>query len=294
MNSDFIFTIICFAIAFVIQLVSSIRQNIRTNDIEKFIKNTKFSPHLVNGQIQCFFKPIGTMAEIYVKEKPNGKKQGRLLTLIEQKNQAATIWAIIQKNFKNTATFDSILNSIGKYGVVIYTVKLEVIPEYEYRTYNSEFCRMEFTENILCKEIWPDINGKTRSCIIKGREEDLITVFTDFKNSPLENFDTVIKKYSQYEGITIEEREKQKEITKIDINNATLDEIKNLPIINIITAKKLIQKREELEGFKSVHDVCIFLRLSPTQELALSEMICLNPMKISPAKIKNKERNVDL
>ena len=81
---------------------------------------------------------------------------------------------------------------------------------------------------------------------------------------------------------------------KLDINNASMEEINNLIGVNIIMAKKLIKKREELEGFKSVNDVIIFLRLKPHMADILREQICINPIKISPARIKRVEREVDL
>jgi DNA uptake protein ComE-like DNA-binding protein len=91
-----------------------------------------------------------------------------------------------------------------------------------------------------------------------------------------------------------EQESKKEEKEKIDINNASEVEITALPGISIVTAKKLIRKREDIGGFKSVDDVCNFLHLKPHLEKQLRELICINKMKGSLKISRNKERSVDL
>ena len=81
---------------------------------------------------------------------------------------------------------------------------------------------------------------------------------------------------------------------KLDINNASEIEITALPGVSIVLAKKLIKKREEIGGFKSVDDVCIFLHLKSHIENQLRELICVNKMKGSLNIKRNQERSVDL
>ena len=81
---------------------------------------------------------------------------------------------------------------------------------------------------------------------------------------------------------------------KLDINNASEVEITALPGISIVMAKKLIKRREEIGGFKSVDDICLFLHLKPHIENQLRELICINKMKGSLQIVRNKERSVDL
>ena len=82
--------------------------------------------------------------------------------------------------------------------------------------------------------------------------------------------------------------------SKLDVNNASEVELTALPGISIVMAKKLIKKREELGGFKSVNDVFLFLHIKPHIQLQLENLICVNKMK-SSGKIKRyNERSIDL
>ncbi len=81
---------------------------------------------------------------------------------------------------------------------------------------------------------------------------------------------------------------------KLDVNNASEVELTALPGISIVMAKKLIKKREELGGFKSVNDVFLFLHIKPHIQSQLENLICVNKMK-SSGKIKRyNERSIDL
>lgn len=82
-------------------------------------------------------------------------------------------------------------------------------------------------------------------------------------------------------------------ISKIDINNASLEEINDLPFVNIIQAKRLIAEREKINGFKSVEEVCQFLKFNNEKSIKLREYIYLNPREIPLSEIKNDERSVD-
>ena len=81
---------------------------------------------------------------------------------------------------------------------------------------------------------------------------------------------------------------------KTDINNASEVEITALPGISIVMAKKLVKKREEINGFKKVDDVILFLHVKPHIEKQLRELICVNKIKTSIKIKRNKERSVDL
>ena len=86
----------------------------------------------------------------------------------------------------------------------------------------------------------------------------------------------------------------QKEKERIDVNNASEVELTALPGVSIVLAKKLIKKREEINGFKSINDVFKFLNLKPHMENQLRLLICVNKIK-SAKKIKRyDERSIDL
>lgn len=83
-------------------------------------------------------------------------------------------------------------------------------------------------------------------------------------------------------------------VPKIDINNASEIEITALPGISIVLAKKLIKKREEIGGFKSIDDIFLFLKLKPHMESQLRNLICVNKIKGSIVTKKYQERQIDL
>lgn len=93
-------------------------------------------------------------------------------------------------------------------------------------------------------------------------------------------------------AIKVDTAEPQK--PKLDVNNASEVELTALPGISIVMAKKLIKRREELGGFKTVNDVFLFLQVKPHIQAQLQKLICVNKMK-SSGKIKRyNERSIDL
>ena len=81
---------------------------------------------------------------------------------------------------------------------------------------------------------------------------------------------------------------------KLDINNASEVEITALPGISIVLSKKLIKKREEIGGFKTIEDVFLFLKLKPHMEKQLRSRICVKKMEGSINIERTKERKIDL
>lgn len=93
-------------------------------------------------------------------------------------------------------------------------------------------------------------------------------------------------------AVKVDTAEPQK--PKLDVNNASEVELTALPGISIVMAKKLIKKREELGGFKTVNDVFLFLHIKPHIQSQLENLICVNKMK-NGGKIKRyNERSIDL
>lgn len=80
---------------------------------------------------------------------------------------------------------------------------------------------------------------------------------------------------------------------KVDINNASEVELTGLPGISIVMSKKLIKKREEIGGFKSIDDVFLFLHLRDHMQKQLKDKICVNPMR-GYTRERFAERNIDL
>ena len=81
---------------------------------------------------------------------------------------------------------------------------------------------------------------------------------------------------------------------KLDVNNASEIELTALPGISIVMAKKLVKRREEIGGFKTVNDVFIFLHMKPHMQTQLEKLICVKKMKGSLQIKRYNERNVDI
>ena len=111
-------------------------------------------------------------------------------------------------------------------------------------------------------------------------------------NLALPNERVVMPKTTKKVENKIEKTEPQKE--KLDVNNASEVELTALPGVSIVMAKKLIKKRDDINGFKSVEDVCLFLKLKPHMENQLRELICVNKIKSSNKIKRYNERSVDL
>ncbi|MBR1374187.1 helix-hairpin-helix domain-containing protein [bacterium] len=81
---------------------------------------------------------------------------------------------------------------------------------------------------------------------------------------------------------------------RVDINNASEVEITGLPGINIVMAKRIVQRREEIKGFKSVDELTGFLKLREHTANMLRERVCFNKMRGSIKTKLNSERSIDI
>ena len=81
---------------------------------------------------------------------------------------------------------------------------------------------------------------------------------------------------------------------KIDINNCSENELTALPGISVVHAKKIIKKRNDIEGFKNVEDFFLFIKVKPHIEKQLRDLICVNKLKGIKKVKRSSERTVDL
>lgn len=81
---------------------------------------------------------------------------------------------------------------------------------------------------------------------------------------------------------------------KTDINNCSEIELTALPGISIVISKKIIKRREEIKGFKSVDDFLKFVNLKPNITNQLRGLVIVKKMRGSLHINRNKERTVDL
>lgn len=93
----------------------------------------------------------------------------------------------------------------------------------------------------------------------------------------------------------IEKASDKKNIKKVNINNCSEIELTELPGISIVTAKKIIKKREEINGFKTIEEFFSFIKLKPHMENQIKDRIHIEKMNYIDKKTKrNSERNVDI
>ncbi|MBR6162721.1 helix-hairpin-helix domain-containing protein [bacterium] len=80
---------------------------------------------------------------------------------------------------------------------------------------------------------------------------------------------------------------------KIDINSASEEELKELPGINIILAKKIIKRREETGGFKNFNEFVNYTKVTDDIQKQLFPVIIFKEMEKKKNK-KSDERNLDI
>ncbi|MDO5822433.1 helix-hairpin-helix domain-containing protein, partial [Methanosphaera sp.] len=108
------------------------------------------------------------------------------------------------------------------------------------------------------------------------------------KHNPADDFNNI-----NNENIRPNEvNRKNKNIKKIDINTAGIDDIKKLPGITIISAKKLIQYRENGNYVKSMYDLGEKLNLKDYQLEQLRPYVLISKNKEYTT--TNYTRRVDL
>lgn len=213
----------------------------------------------------------------------NGREVRRQRALKEAKiylSPYKNIW----RNLKLSNKYCSL--SLGSDGYSI-TAKEKIS---SYRTFSVVHSKVHMNEelwNMFCMTFSYDT---TFDRLVELCNTFNVTITEDFRyreNVSVKNKSVIPKNNPNY----IEKSVNQE---KIDINNASEVEITALPGISIVMAKKLIQKREEIGGFKHVKDVCLFLHLKPHIEKQIIELIKVEKMKGSINIKRYEERKLDL
>lgn len=129
------------------------------------------------------------------------------------------------------------------------------------------------------------------SAVLKNRLREL------FKKDWRITYDELLEycKSKNYKVIEKNKKAEKEDFDKVDINLAMLEEIQKLPGINIITAKKIIAKREELDGYSSIDEVLQVAHVSKRMEEMLRQRIMILPkMNSIYVNLNNDEREVDI
>ena len=243
---------------------------------------------------------IGLLYLAYKKVRPykitynncDGNKKERLNALKEAKiylTPYKDIWSdlkLINKYCKLT---------LGKDGVTIEGFEKNY-PQRHFKIISNGVHTTEELWNLFCKYFsWnKSYNGLIEDCKKYG-----VTIIESIGNQKsVTKNNTVIPIQERTLANELKEEnsssknEPQKE--KLDINNCSEAELTELPGISIVLSKKIIKKREEIGGFKTVEDFFIFLKLKPHIEKQLRTLIKIEKMKGSIIKPLNKERTIDL
>lgn len=150
---------------------------------------------------------------------------------------------------------------------------------------------------------------KVRNVITQGMTLRKRNKITKHLVRTFDNFTTFesILKYLIKSGIFLEEiilpeQETQRNVNdkktvnykKTDINSASEEELKLLPGISIIHAKKIIKRREEIGGFKTIKEFMEFIKVSPAIRYQLEYIICIKPIENTRKEKGYTEREIDL
>ena len=85
----------------------------------------------------------------------------------------------------------------------------------------------------------------------------------------------------------------EKPVQKVDINNCSEVELTELPGINIVKAKKIIKKREAINGFKSIKEFFNFVQLKPNFQSQLENRIEIKKKQGTLKQERYSERKLD-
>lgn len=150
----------------------------------------------------------------------------------------------------------------------------------KYRKETEENLKTKFNENQeISEKQSKDIENKKReldrlNSEIEDKNEEL-----ELKKKQMKEFTDSMENMKENSNNTEElpntEANKDK-IIKININKAGVDEIKNLPNINLIQAKKIIQMRENGSYIISFDDLASKLNLSSYQITILKDYIIID------------------
>lgn len=160
------------------------------------------------------------------------------------------------------------------------------VPYRKFRIIKSAVHPTEEIWNMFCKvfSFQTSYDGLKESCRIFGVSiyEDIITPQGTNTKSPAAQ-----KAYA-------ETQTKYAEVQKTDVNNCSEIDLTALPGISIVISKKIIKKREEIGGFKSVGEFLDFVNLKPNITNKLRSLICVKKMEGSLKIERFIERTVDL
>lgn len=276
-----------------LQPVKTCQMVMDANELKTYYRQHKMIPLLKNSIVECrLIMKDDNSLQIYCKECPKEGIRWRGIKTHDflEANTVALIWGTLQMYFNNHTDSLNISCSFYDYfekdnNYYLTNLKNEA---------QNEYCRMILYPElsiIKCFEIW---KNNSKCFYIKGEISILNNVLETLQqdNYAFYSYRDLYKMYKTTKDLQV--LDDRQYIFKVDINNAELEEINSLPGINIALAKKIIKKREEINGFKSIEDVLLYAKVKPNVYKSLVNKIYVTPMKQSLAKVFNIERTIDL
>lgn len=168
----------------------------------------------------------------------------------------------------------------------------KVAPYRKFSVLSSEVHGYEDLWNMFCKDFsfGTSYEGLKERCY---RFRVTIREYID-DTSVTQSEQSVIKKIKVNDDLKEINTNNKIEFNKVDINNCSEIELTELPGINIIMAKKIIKKREDIKGFKNINQFFEFLNIKPHFKEQLVNKIVVTKMQGTVEIARTKERNIDL
>ena len=145
-----------------------------------------------------------------------------------------------------------------------------------FRILKSKVYSIDALWNLLCHSFSNDI---TYSQLLKSCDNLNVSI-KEIKSSSITKIGT-------------ERHKNTNPYIKVDINNCSEAELTALPCVNIIMAKRIVKKRDEICGFKTIEDFFLFLKLKPHSREILKDRIEINKMQVEKRILLNNERKID-
>ncbi len=196
------------------------------------------------------------------------------------------IWRNLKLTNKNCI---AILGHNGERIVVREKTHNTNAPYRTFRIIQSKRYNMQEVWNMFCLNF--DYHTTYDDLVFKCKELFKVSILESY-NGNTSVSSTASKIYKNNKSV-IENNTSNDNIKKVDINNASEIELTELPGISIVISKKIIKKREEINGFKNIHDFFMFIKVKPHMEEQLKDKICVNEMKGSLKIERFQERHID-
>ena len=218
--------------------------------------------------VMKYFKPY--MDRVFINADVSRRRKEALKEAAIYLAPYKSIWKDLRLSNKHCSLY------LDKDGVSMRATE-KVYPYRKFRIVTSTVHKYEDLWNMFCRSF---SHNKTYDGLIQDCMRYKVGIY--------ETSEETQKTPSNFDDKTLQQN------IKLDINNCSEVEMTALPGISIVMSKKVIRKREEIGGFKSVEDFFLFLKIKPHIEKQLRDKICVKKMVKTKKVELNQERKIDL